>query len=308
MSAFALRPFTPALGAEVTGLDLSRPLDDATFERIREAWHRHLVLVFRDQRLSDAQLERFSARFGPLDRKPLYSDEVVDTTTSDFVCVISNVKVDGKPIGDLGDGEAVWHTDMSYNALPPMAAALYALEIPPRGRRNRIRQHVSRLRDLAGCAQGASAGCAASTMRRATAPATCGAACSPSMIRSTSPGTAHPMVRTHPETGRDALYLGRRRHAYVIGLPLAESERLLDDVWDHATRPQFAWHHTLAARRPAALGQPLRHASAQWLRSGRTPRHASHADPGRRAVSSRARLKSALGGPCPPFRTAANQL
>ena len=244
MSAFVLRSFTPAIGAEVTGLDLSRPLEDATFARIVDAWHRHLVLVFRDQRLSDAELERFSARFGPLDRKPLYTDEVVDTTTSDFVCVISNVKVEGKPIGDLGDGEAVWHTDMSYNALPPMAAALYALEIPGAGGETGFANMYlayetlpaalkARIRDLR-CKHDATRN-SAGGLRRGMRPVE---------DPSASPGSAHPMVRTHPETGHDALYLGRRRHAYVVGMPVAESERLLDDVWAHATRPDFAWHHT----------------------------------------------------------------
>ena len=123
MSTMTVRPFTEVIGAEISGIDLARPLQDSELDAIKQVWHRHLVLVFRDQALTDPQLERFSARFGALDRKPIYTDEVVDTTTSDYVCVISNVKIEGKPIGDLGDGEAVWHTDMSYNELPPSAAA-----------------------------------------------------------------------------------------------------------------------------------------------------------------------------------------
>jgi taurine dioxygenase len=244
MSSISVRAFTPAIGAEVTGLDLSRPLDDATFAMIKDAWHQHLVLVFRDQALTDPGLERFSAHLGALDRKPVYTDEVLDTTTSDYVCVISNVKVDGKPIGDLGDGEAVWHTDMSYNALPPMAAALYALEIPAAGGETgfanmylayetlpaALRTRVEKLT----CKHDAtrnSAGGLRRGMQDVTDP-------------SASPGTPHPMVRTHPETGRNALYLGRRRHAYIVGLPLRESEALLDEIWAHATQPQFSWHHT----------------------------------------------------------------
>lgn len=244
MSAFSLHAFTRAIGAEVTGLDLSRPLDETTFAAIRQAWHRHLVLVFRDQRLTDPELERFSARFGALDRKPVYSGDVVDTTTSDYVCVISNVKVGGKPIGDLGDGEAVWHTDMSYNPLPPMAAALYALEIPDAGGEtgfaNMYRAYETlpaalkaRVRQLR-CKHDATRNSAGDLRRGMTEVDD----------PSASPGAVHPMVRTHPETGRDALYLGRRRHAYIVGLALAESERLLDEVWTHATRPELAWHHT----------------------------------------------------------------
>jgi taurine dioxygenase len=246
MSTMTVRPFTAMIGAEVTGVDLACPLHDAELEAIKQAWHRHLVLVFRDQTLTDPQLERFSARFGALDRKPIYADEVVDTTTSDYVCVISNVKIDGRPIGELGDGEAVWHTDMSYNELPPSAAALYALEIPASGGETgfanmyaayealtpQLRQRVRTL----WCKHDATRN-SAGGLRRGM----------PEVIDpSTSPGTAHPMVRTHPETGRDALYLGRRRHAYIVGLPLVESERLLDKLWAHASQPQFSWHHTWA--------------------------------------------------------------
>jgi taurine dioxygenase len=244
MSMPTIRPITPVIGAEVHGVDLSRPLDDPVFDAVVRAWHEHLVLVFPGQSLTDPQLERFSARFGRLDRKPVYTDEVVDTTTSDYVCVISNVKVGGKPIGDLGDGEAVWHTDMSYNELPPSAAALYALEIPGSGGEtgfaNMYAAYETLPADLKERVQ--SLWCKHDATRNSAGGLRRGM---PEVIDpSTSPGTAHPMVRTHPETGRNALYLGRRRHAYIVGLPLAESERLLDRIWAHASQPQFSWHHT----------------------------------------------------------------
>ena len=248
MNAFTVRPLSSALGAEVLGLDLAHPIDEATLKALHEAWMQHLVLLFRGQTLSDPALERFSARFGPLDRKPVYSDAVLDTTTSDYVCVISNVKVDGQPIGDLGDGEAVWHTDMSYNELPPLGAALYALEVPsgpggetgfsnmyrayetlPHALRQRIR-HLQCKHD----ATRNSAGGLRRGMSEARDPRE-------------SPGAIHPMVRTHPVTGRDALYLGRRHNAYIVGLPLAECEALLDQVWAHAAQPQFSWHHAWRA-------------------------------------------------------------
>lgn len=244
MSTIEIRPITAVIGAEVSGLNLAEPLDGHTIDRITRAWHEHLVLLFRDQELTDAALERFSANLGALDRKPLYTNDVVDTTTSDYVCVISNVKIEGKPIGDLGDGEAVWHTDMSYNELPPKAAALYALEVPSTGGEtgfaNMYRAFETlpaalkaRVRTLE-CKHDAtrnSAGGVRRGMPMVTDP-------------TDSPGTPHPMVRTHPETGRQALYLGRRRHAYVLGLPLSDSEQLLDEIWAHASKPELAWHHT----------------------------------------------------------------
>lgn len=244
MSTISVTAITPHIGGEVHGADLSQPLSAEDFDAIHAAWMKHQVLLFRDQQLDDPQLEAFSHRFGPLDKKPGYSADVMDTTTSDFVCVISNVKVGGKAIGDLGDGEAVWHTDMSYNPLPPLGAALYALEVPPSGGETgfanmylaydtlppALRARVERLH----CKHDAtrnSAGLLRKGMPEVTDP-------------THSPGTLHPMVRTHPVTGRACLYLGRRRHAYIAGLPLAESEALLDDIWAHASRPEFSWHHS----------------------------------------------------------------
>jgi taurine dioxygenase len=243
-SPFTVRPLSPALGAEVLGIDLARPVDEATSKALHEAWMQHLVLLFRAQNLTDPDLERFSAAFGPLDRKPLYTEGVLDTTTSDYVCVISNVKVDGKPIGDLGDGEAVWHTDMSYNELPPLGAALYALEVPsgPGGETgfsnmyrayetlpDTLKRRVERLQCKHDATRNSAGG-----LRRGMSEA---------RDPRESPGALHPMVRTHPVTGRSALYLGRRHNAYIVGLPLEESEALLDQVWAHATQPQFSWHH-----------------------------------------------------------------
>ena len=239
----AVKPLSPALGAEIAGVDLSRPLDDATFEAVHSAWMDHLVVVFRDQELTDTQLEQFSARLGALDVKPLYTDDVLDTTTSDYVCVISNVKVGGKSIGDLGDGEAVWHMDMTYNDVPPMASALYALEVPGSGGdtgfANMYRAYETLPADLKARvatlqAKHDATYNSAGGLRRGMAPTN-----DPRV----SAGAVHPLVRTHPVTRRDALFLGRRNNAYIVGLELEASETLLDRLWAHATQPQFTWHH-----------------------------------------------------------------
>lgn len=231
-----------ALGADVIGVDLAHELEPAALDRISEAWARHLVLRFRGQRLTDSELERFSARFGTLDRMPVLSRETLDTTGSDYVTVISNVVVDGKPIGDLGDGEALWHTDMSYNEVPPMASALYALEVPPAGGETGfcnmylafemlpadIRKRVSALSCKHDSSRN-STGMLRVGYRDIADPREC-------------PGAVHPLVRTHPVTGRNALFLGRRRNASIVGMSLEDSERLLDELWAHATKPEFTWH------------------------------------------------------------------
>ena len=117
----------------VGGLDLSRPLPAPTFSEIRQAWLEHLVIRFRGQNLSDPQVLAFSRNFGELDPpgpNPLGRPFLADHPEMN---VISNIKEGGVPIGGLGDGEAIWHADMTYVERPPMAAILYAIELPPAG-------------------------------------------------------------------------------------------------------------------------------------------------------------------------------
>lgn len=242
MTDLRIRPSGQALGADVEGVDLSAPLDDATMAAIRDAWAAHLVLRFRGQSLTDPQLEAFSARLGPLDRSPVYAKGVRPDTASEFVAVISNVVVDGKPIGDLGNAEAIWHADMTYNEEPPAGAALYALEVPPAGGDtgfcNMYLAYEALPADLK--ARVADLACVhdASTNSVGGRRGDYAAVTDPRQ----APGARHPLVVTHPVTGRDLLYLGRRRNAYVLGLELDESERLLDALWQHATKPEFTWY------------------------------------------------------------------
>jgi len=235
-------PSGKALAADVEGIDLRKPLDDRTLQRIVDAWSEHLVLRFRAQQLTDPELERFSARLGKLDRAPVYTAGTRVNVDSDFVTVISNVKIDGKPIGDLGDAEALWHTDMSYNPIPPMASALYALEIPNSGGETgfsnmylafeTLPDELKRRIDGLQCKHDASRNSTGG--RRGDYPDVA----SPK----DAPGAVHPLVRTHPVTGRDALFLGRRLNAFILGLELEESEALLDKLWAHATQDAFTWY------------------------------------------------------------------
>ena len=240
-SSVIVRPTGAALGADIEGVDLSAPLDDAAFAAIVAAWSEHLVLRFRGQRLTDQDLERFSARLGPLDKAPTYSRNVRVDVTSDYVTVISNVVVDGKPIGDLGNLESLWHTDMSYNEQPPMASALYSLEIPPSGGDtgfcNMYRVWETLPEDLKARVRGLRCVHDASRNSVGGLRGNHGDVTDPRQ----APGARHPLVVTHPVTGRDALFLGRRRNAWVVGLELDDSERLLDALWAHATRPEFCW-------------------------------------------------------------------
>lgn len=235
-------PSGKGCGAEVTGVDL-RALDPATIATLQQAVLEHLVIVVRDQPISDPQLLALGRTFGELEPpgmsiigKP-YIDEYPD------ILVISNLMANGQPMGNLGAGEAIWHTDMSYRPNPCTIAILHALEVPPAGGNtyfaNQYLAYETLPADLKAKLDGAelihdetynSGGQLRKGFREITDPRE-------------APGAHHKIFRTHPLTGRKALYLGRRRNAYILGLPLAESEQLLDQLWAHASRPEFVWGH-----------------------------------------------------------------
>src|SRR5437016_7364560 len=235
-------PTGAALGAEVRSIDL-KSIDERRFAALERAWHQHQVLLVRGQMLSDQDLIAFSRRFGDLDWAPVQETGRRFVEGLPEIYIVSNVMVNGEPIGSLGAGEAVWHTDMSYLDMPPMASMLYALEVPPAGGNTsfcsmyavydalplELKQRVA---DLMIKHDGTynSAGCAPQGVTATDDPRT-------------SPGAVHPLVCTHPDTGRRMLYLGRRRNAYLVGLDLKDSEALLDELWGFVDRSEFAWSH-----------------------------------------------------------------
>ena len=231
-----------ALSADIEGIDLSKAIDAATLTSIVEAWSAHMVLRFRGQKLSDPDLERFSAMLGPLDKAPTYSKGVRTDVGSDFVTVISNVVVNGVAIGDLGNAEALWHTDMSYNEIPPMASALYSLEIPPVGGEtgfcNMYQAWETLPQDLRQRVSGRL--CVHDSSTNSVGGLRGGYEAVNDVTK--TPGARHPMVITHPVTKRECLFLGRRRNAYIVGLPINESEELLDAVWAHTTKKELSWY------------------------------------------------------------------
>jgi taurine dioxygenase len=237
-------PLTGAIGADIAGVDLSQPLTDAEFEVIHGAWLQHLVLRFRGQTLDKELLLAFSRRFGKLDKAPINPTGKNWIEGYGELAVMSNIKQDGKPIGSLGDGEAVWHTDMSYQDITPSAALLYGVEVVQKdggetGFTSMYRAYELMPDDLKQAIAGRqikhdasynSAGQLRKGFKEVTDPRE-------------APGAVHPIVIRHPVTGRKALFLGRRPHAYVVGLPLEESEALLDRLWtyalDHANREHW---------------------------------------------------------------------
>src|SRR5262245_26383205 len=235
-------PTGAALGAEIRGADL-RELDDAAFARLIRAWHENSVVLFRNQSLNDEELIAFSRRLGDLDWAPIQETGRRFVEGLPEIYIVSNVKVNGEPIGSLGDGEAVWHTDMSYLEVPPKASLLYSLEVPPIGGNTsfcsmyaiyealpaRLKDRIAELRIKHDGTYNSGG-----YVRQGV---------TPTDDPRTSPGAVHPLVCTHPNTGRRMLYLGRRRNAYLIGLELADSEALLDELWAFVRQPEFTWEH-----------------------------------------------------------------
>lgn len=233
-----------ALAAEITGVDLAMALDTATVETIKTAWDAHLVLLIRGQKLSDPDLLTFSRHFGELD--PPGPNPYGTTFLPAFpeINVISNVKdAQSRPIGNLGAGEAVWHADMTYIETPPKGAILHALEVPVGQGDTHFANMVRAYEDLPAELKRAVEG------RKAIHDAAHNSA---GMLRKgyeeiddprKTPGAHHPLVREDPASGRRALFLGRRPHAYVIGMEPDESDDLLDRLWAHATQNKYAWVH-----------------------------------------------------------------
>jgi taurine dioxygenase len=243
--AIAIKNLNAALGAEVFGVDVSKPVPQADIDAIEAAWRDRLVVVFHGQDLSDPELIAFSRNFGELDPpgpNP-YGEPFLKEHPE--LNVISNVVQDGKPIGNLGDGEAVWHADMTYVDVPPKAAMLHALEVPPpqAGGNTHFANMFAAYETLPAELKQAVAGKvavhdasrnSAGLLRKGYKEVT--------DVRDTV-GAHHPLVRTDPSTGRKALFLGRRPSAYVRGMSVAESDALLDALWAHATQPRFTLCH-----------------------------------------------------------------
>ena len=231
-----------ALAAEVCGIDL-RLLDDAAFTVIHHAWLKHLVLLFRNQQLSDDDLMVFSRRFGELDLAPVQENGRRFVDGHPEIYVVSNVVENGVAIGSLGHAELVWHTDMSYQADPPKASMLYALEVPAEGGETCFVNMYRALEALPVALRARLAGLLLKHDGTYNSGGYVRAGVTPGGDPRQAPGVLHPLVCTHPETGRQCLYLGRRRNAYIEGLAAAESEALLDELWDRAVRAELTWRH-----------------------------------------------------------------
>jgi taurine dioxygenase len=235
-------PTGSALGAEIRGVDL-RSIDTPVFEAIHRAWLDHQVLLFRDQDLSDQDLIAFSRRFGALDQAPIQENGRRFVEGLPEIYIVSNVVENGVAIGSLGAGEAVWHTDMSYLADPPKASVLYALQVPPSGGDTSFCTMYGAWESLPDDLKAIALRLRVKHDGTYNSGGYLRAGVTASDDPRTAPGTLHPLVCVHPETRRQHLYLGRRRNAWLEGMPIDESNALLDRIWEAATADALTWSH-----------------------------------------------------------------
>ena len=251
---FEVAPIGAALGAEIRGIDL-RHINDAVFATLHAAWLSHLLLVFRGQSLDAEDLVRLIRRFGtPVTSSSLHQRNLAERTANRLfklppeVTVVTNLTENGRPVGILGDGEIVWHADFSFSERPTAARMLLAMEVPPQesGGSTFFLNAYAAYEALPAALKQRVSG---RTIKQGNVVDTAlklrpGASLDDD-IRAT-PGPSHPVISTHPETGCNTVFLGRRHSAYVNGCSLEESEALLDELWARCTQPQFCYEHRWA--------------------------------------------------------------
>ena len=240
---FSIVPFDAPLGAEVIGLDTGAPLDDDDFAQLRQAHLDHHVLVFRDQQITPRQQVRFSRRFGDLQIHVLRQFQLASDPE---VLIISNIRENGQPIG-LGDAGHYWHSDLSYKAIPSLGSMLHAQELPATGGDTLFaNQHTAwetlpdELKAAVEHARAEHSYLAKYAELQKLNP------WRPNLTQAQIDEVVpaiHPVVRTHPETGRKALFVSEHFTTRIIGLPVGESDALLQALFEHSSRKELIYRH-----------------------------------------------------------------
>ena len=239
--SFDVIPSGAALGADIVGLDLTQEINSAVFDRMIDAWDKHLVLRFRNQNLTEDQFVRFSRYFGDLDKAPTRPVNGSYHPTREEIAVVSNIVQGGVPIGGLGNSELVWHQDMTYKDLPPKASILYGLTTPATGGDTHFYNLNSAYETLPDALRQKIKGrsCKHDATRNSAGQLRAGF--DENYDNESRPGAIHPLVIRHHATGKESLYVGRRPNAWIIGLSDEESDQLLDDIWQHIENGPDHW-------------------------------------------------------------------
>jgi taurine dioxygenase len=238
-----IRPLSASLGAEVIGLDLSQPLSAEDFAQVHRAHLDHHVLVFRDLRITPQQQIDFSRRFGRLQIHVLHQFQLPGHPE---ILIVSNIKEKGQPIG-LGDAGHYWHSDLSYKELPSLGSMLHAQELPAEGgdtlfanmhlAYDTLPEHLKRKVEGLKAEHSYLTKYAELQQRSPWRPNL-----TEEQIAQVKP-VVHPVVRTHPETGRKALFVSEHFTPRIVGLPEDESRDLLDQLFAHSVKPEHVYRH-----------------------------------------------------------------
>ena len=242
-AGFVIRPLAAPLGAEVLDLNLRQPLSDEDFAQIRQAFADHHVLIFRKQNITPEQHIEFSRRFGPLQIHVLKQFQLPG---HEEILQISNIKENGKPIG-LGDAGAFWHSDLSYKAVPSLGSLLHARELPDVGGDTHFSNMHLAWDTLPAILQKTLLPLKAEHTyikryeeQRALAPWR--PALTQAQLDEVKP-VVHPVVVTHPENGRKALFVNEHFTSRIVDLPQDESDDLLQELFAHSIRSEFIYTH-----------------------------------------------------------------
>jgi taurine dioxygenase len=233
-AGFAVQQLSPALGAEISGVDLRDPIDDALKQKLLDAWHQHLVILLRNQTLDEDTQVRFAETFGAPAKN---TSGRAFSAKHPSVMLISNIREDGKPIGALPDGEMNFHTDQCHQAIPAKATMLYAIEIPSKGGNTLFSNAYTAYATLPEDIKHRIAG------RRALNAYTTDTTLRTPSYDDAKSSCWHPVVRTHPATGRKALYVNRLMTREIEGLKREESDAILQKLFDHQEQPKFVYEH-----------------------------------------------------------------
>ena len=239
-----VKPLSPALGAEIVGVDLSEDLSPETITAIIEAWHQHLVILFRNQSLSEDEQIRFAQYFGALQRRgrpPEARNEASRLRYPEMTMLVSNIRENGKLIGSLADGEMHFHSDFCYLEKPAKGTFLYAIEIPSKGGDTLFLNMYKAYDTLPAALKARVEGKKAVNAYHYESPTReINAA---QLDFSANPHYAQPIVRTHPDTGRKALYINRLMTWTIDGMAQKEGSALLDQLFAHIEQDQFIYAH-----------------------------------------------------------------
>ncbi len=240
---FEVRRFDAPLGAEVVGLDLGLPLSERDFRRIHQAHLDHHVLVFRNQQITPDQQIGFSGRFGPLQIHVLKKFQLAGHAE---ILIVSNIKENGEPIG-LGDAGHYWHSDLSYVEKPSLGSMLHAQELPSEGGDTLFANQHTAYETLPEALKKAIAPLKAehtylAKYEELRARSPWRPKLTEQQIAEVKPNI-HPVVRTHPETGRKALFVSEHFTTRIPGLPEDESRALLDELFALSTKAEHVYRH-----------------------------------------------------------------